>query len=342
MPSDEVGHAPLRAARAAAAGPAEHAHLLFDGGCVTYEFAFDGGATASLMFDADSALAFQPRSALVAEVGDRTELSLCGAGAPPCPAEDRVIVAVVASSDVLLRVVLAVLVLAVVTTSSRCACSASGAAGARAARRRHRLGHRRRSWRSSLVDWDWGADGLVLHTRRDRHPGDDGRRGHARPARPARARWRSASGPVSSSRPARCGPCSAGSTVLRRYRELVRLARREGFGPFLSAAGRAERSTRPGVRLRRVLEEAGGVYVKLGQIAATRVDLVPPEMCDELAALQNRVRARAGRARSGRCSKPSSAAASSEVFAEFDWEPLAAASIGQTYRARLRTGEPSS
>ena len=28
------------------------------------------------------------------------------------------------------------------------------------------------------------------------------------------------------------------------------------------------------------------------------------------------------------------------VFAEFDWEPLAAASIGQTYRARLHSGEP--
>ena len=39
------------------------------------------------------------------------------------------------------------------------------------------------------------------------------------------------------------------------------------------------------------------------------------------------------------CSKRSSAAASSAVFAEFDWEPLAAASIGQTHRARLRTGE---
>ena len=71
--------------------------------------------------------------------------------------------------------------------------------------------------------------------------------------------------------------------MLRRYRELVRLARREGFGPFLSAAGRAERSEEAvGVRLRRVLEEAGGVYVKLGQIAATRVDLIPPDVCDEL------------------------------------------------------------
>ena len=79
-------------------------------------------------------------------------------------------------------------------------------------------------------------------------------------------------------------------SVLRRYRELVRLCRREGFGPFICAADRAQRTAEPvGVRLRRVLEEAGGVYVKLGQIAATRVDLLPREICDELAELQNRV-----------------------------------------------------
>ena len=37
------------------------------------------------MFDADNALAFQPRAALVDEVRDRSGLRLCGAGAPPCP-----------------------------------------------------------------------------------------------------------------------------------------------------------------------------------------------------------------------------------------------------------------
>ena len=118
-------------------------------------------------------------------------------------------------------------------------------------------------------------------------------------ARPAR--WRSASGPAWSSRPGRCAPCAGGSSVLRRYRELVRLCRQEGFGPFLAAAERAERTVdAPGVRLRRVLEQAGGVYIKLGQIAATRVDLLPREVCDELAELQNRVPAEsAGTHRAG-------------------------------------------
>ncbi len=42
---------------------------------------------------------------------------------------------------------------------------------------------------------------------------------------------------------------------------------------------------------------------------------------------------------SGRCSKPSSARRVEEEFASFDWEPLAAASIGQTHRATLHGGE---
>ena len=88
-----------------------------------------------------------------------------------------------------------------------------------------------------------------------------------------------------------------------------------------------------------MLEEAGGVYVKLGQIAATRVDLIPPEV----------VRGAADAAEPGGTRSRSSVIRPAleaelggtvdEVFAEFDWEPLAAASIGQTYRARLRTGE---
>ena len=76
--------------------------------------------------------------------------------------------------------------------------------------------------------------------------------------------------------------------MFRRYRELVRLARREGFGLLRSSRRRSELDSQA-VRLRRVLEEAGGVYVKLGQIAATRVDLLPAEVCAELATLQNRV-----------------------------------------------------
>jgi ubiquinone biosynthesis protein len=80
------------------------------------------------------------------------------------------------------------------------------------------------------------------------------------------------------------------------------------------------------------------VYVKIGQIAATRIDLLSPEICGELSKLQNRVPAepqdQMEAVLDAELHGPVDA-----VFAEFDWEPLAAASIGQTYRARLRSGE---
>jgi ubiquinone biosynthesis protein len=88
-----------------------------------------------------------------------------------------------------------------------------------------------------------------------------------------------------------------------------------------------------------VLEEAGGFYVKIGQIAATRVDLVPPEICAELAHLQNRSPSEPPE-RMRPVLEAELGGSVSEVFAEFDWNPLAAASIAQTYRTRLHSGEP--
>ena len=63
---------------------------LFDGGCVTYRFEFADQSDASLIHDADDALAFQQRSDVVTEVERRTGgLSLCGAGATPCIGGER-------------------------------------------------------------------------------------------------------------------------------------------------------------------------------------------------------------------------------------------------------------
>jgi tRNA A-37 threonylcarbamoyl transferase component Bud32 len=56
----------------------------FEGGCVTYDFDFDTGASSAELFAADGALAFQPRDELVARVRERTGLRLCGAGVA-CP-----------------------------------------------------------------------------------------------------------------------------------------------------------------------------------------------------------------------------------------------------------------
>ena len=70
VPSDEVGMRrferidslppQLRSART----------YVFEGGCVTYQFAFDAERSASLLFDADTALAMQPRDPLVEKVRD--------------------------------------------------------------------------------------------------------------------------------------------------------------------------------------------------------------------------------------------------------------------------------
>jgi hypothetical protein len=85
VPSDEVGMRRYEQPEQLPPGLRSTRTYVFDGGCVTYEFNFDAEATAALMFDADSALAFQPRDALVAEVRDTTGLRLCGRGAAPCP-----------------------------------------------------------------------------------------------------------------------------------------------------------------------------------------------------------------------------------------------------------------
>jgi ubiquinone biosynthesis protein len=190
----------------------------------------------------------------------------------------------------------------------------------------------------ALNDWDWGADGLVLHIVAIGIPTTMGVAVLLDLlARPGSLALGERAGLVVAPRPLRA--LRRRISVLRRYRELVRLGRREGFGPFMSAGERAQRSAEStGIRLRRVLEEAGGVYIKLGQIAATRVDLLPAEVCEQLAGLQNSV-APESREDIAAVLESELGAAVDEIFAEFEWEPLAAASIGQTHVARLRSGE---
>ena len=92
-----------------------------------------------------------------------------------------------------------------------------------------------------------------------------------------------------------------------------------------------------GERMRLTLERLGPIFVKFGQVLSTRRDLLPTDVADELAKLQDRVppfpAAQARRLVEQAFGKPIE-----ELFAQFDAEPVASASIAQVHFAVLKNG----
>jgi ubiquinone biosynthesis protein len=93
-----------------------------------------------------------------------------------------------------------------------------------------------------------------------------------------------------------------------------------------------------GERLRMALEELGPIFVKFGQALSTRRDLLPPDIADELAKLQDRVPPFDG-AVAAAMVEQALGNRLDQIFGSFDSSPLAAASIAQVHTATLKNGQ---
>lgn len=93
------------------------------------------------------------------------------------------------------------------------------------------------------------------------------------------------------------------------------------------------------VRLRLALIALGPVFIKFGQTLSTRRDLLPTELADELAQLQDRVPPFSG-VQARQIIESQLGSSVDELFSEFDPKPLASASVAQVHPAKLKNGFP--
>jgi len=98
-----------------------------------------------------------------------------------------------------------------------------------------------------------------------------------------------------------------------------------------------ERAPR-GERIRKALEDLGPVFVKFGQVLSTRRDMLPDDLADELAKLQDNVPPFSGKLAREIIEK-SLGKPVNELFQDFDETPLASASIAQVHTATLQDGK---
>jgi len=140
---------------------------------------------------------------------------------------------------------------------------------------------------------------------------------------------------------------------LKRYREIVRIMLRHGFGYLIVEFGlqrfvpfhkgwfghsRKEVPYTSAEHIRMLLEELGPTFIKMGQILSTRPDLLPPEMAIEFAKLQDAAPPVAWN-EIHTVLKEHLSQIPEAIFPELDSTPEASASIGQVHRGVLADGQ---
>jgi ubiquinone biosynthesis protein len=123
---------------------------------------------------------------------------------------------------------------------------------------------------------------------------------------------------------------------MRRLLRILAVALRFRLYRFLPRFARGGDPTRA-VRLREALEALGPIFVKFGQVLSTRRDLLPLDIADELAKLQDQVPPFPADEAAAEIEKGLGRKIE-DVFAEFSAEPVASASVAQVHLARLQDG----
>jgi len=141
----------------------------------------------------------------------------------------------------------------------------------------------------------------------------------------------------------------------KRYKTILHVLIKYGFGDLVDSLkikehieivvekisgqqpAQIEKLSRP-ERVRKVLEELGPTFVKLGQLLSTRADLIPLEYVQELSKLQDDVPPFPNEEVKD-IIKSETGKFPEAIFYTFDDKPVAAASIGQVHRAILKDGE---